>query len=237
MTSINELQQENERLRVELAQQKATLQAVIEAMPAVVYGRDPAGVFQWINQAHANVLGMEREAVVGQRDADLFPQEVVAGFWKTDKQALDAGAPVENEEHVPQQNGVRTYRSIKFPIHDDTGKLLGIGGISIDITTQKEHARMLQSLMDNSPMVIYVKDDQGRYILFNRQVEYALNLSSDEITGKTDYDLFPPELADTIQTHDKQVLDTGQTIEVEDVVQHGGEQRIYRNIKFPLHDD
>lgn len=236
MTSMSELQQENARLRAELAHQRATFQAVIEAMPAVVYVRDPEGVFRWVNQAHATVLGMEQQEIIGKRDADLFPAEVVAGFRETDQQALDADAASETEDYVPQEDGMHTYQSIKFPIRDESGTLLGIGGISIDITTQQEHARILQSLLDNSPMVIYVKDEHGRYILFNQQVEQALTLSREEILGKTDYELFPPELAKSIQAHDAQVLAEGQAIDVEDVIQLGAEQRIYHNIKFPLHD-
>ncbi|MFP4438387.1 MAG: PAS domain-containing protein [Chloroflexaceae bacterium] len=236
MTTIDELQQENARLRTELARQQATLQAVIEAMPAVVYIRDPAGVFQQVNHAHADVLGMEPQAITGKRDADLFPADLVAGFRETDQQALEADAVSETEDYVPQADGVHTYRSIKFPIRGEDGTLIGIGGISIDITEQEEHARLLQSLLDNSPMVIYVKDEHGRYILFNRQVEQALNQSREEIVGKTDYDLFPPELAKNIQAHDARVLAEGQAIDIEDVIRQGGEQRIYHNIKFPLHD-
>lgn len=92
----------------------------------------------------------------------------------------------------------------------------------------------LQAILDNSPAVIYVKDRQGRYQLVNRQFESLFGLSQSEVLGKTDQDLYPPEIAAALAENDRRVLDTGQPIQFEETVMEANQLRTYISAKFPL---
>ncbi len=98
----------------------------------------------------------------------------------------------------------------------------------------KEARDELQSIMDKTTAVIYLKDEEGRYLLINRQFEKLFNVSRKEIEGKSDKDLFPKDLAETLQINDRIVLDAGTAQTIEELVPQGKELHTYISIKFPL---
>ena len=81
----------------------------------------------------------------------------------------------------------------------------------------KESEQRLQAILDNSPAFIYLKDTQGRYLLVNRQCEAVFQINKEELKGKTDYDIFPKEIADTFRYNDQNVLAAKTPIELEEV--------------------
>jgi PAS domain S-box-containing protein len=94
----------------------------------------------------------------------------------------------------------------------------------------------LQSIMDNSTAVIYVKDLEGRYLLINRRFEKLFHVTRETVAGKTDYDLFPRVRADAFRALDCQVLATGSALEAEEVVPHDDGLHTYISIKAPLYN-
>jgi len=58
--------------------------------------------------------------------------------------------------------------------------------------------------------VVFLKDAAGRYILLNRRCEERFDLTEQDALGKTDYDLFPAQIAETLRAHDREVLERGQ---------------------------
>lgn len=138
MSDADSLTLRVQELEVLLRQGTRYIQEIIDHLPAVIYIRDLDGRFTLVNQHHAHVLGCRSEDIVGKRDFDLFPEAVVHAFRENDRQVLELGQILDFPEQVPQSDGVHTYRSIKFPVHDDYGVTIGIGGISLDITDQQQ---------------------------------------------------------------------------------------------------
>src|SRR5215472_15163722 len=97
--------------------------------------------------------------------------------------------------------------------------------------------RELQSILDNSAAVIEVKDVSGRYLRINRRFEEIFGLDQSEVLGKTDYDLFPREIADLFQTNDLAVMQAAGPLEFEETAPHQDGPHNYISIKFPLFDD
>ena len=71
---------------------------------------------------------------------------------------------------------------------------------NVETELLEEEAR-LQAIIEESPAAIYVKDLRGRYILSNKKHKTYCNIETEEIAGKTDYDLFPPEVAVAIMRY------------------------------------
>ncbi|GJQ58535.1 MAG: PAS domain S-box protein [Candidatus Scalindua sp. AMX11] len=94
----------------------------------------------------------------------------------------------------------------------------------------------LQSILDNTTAVIYLKDKEGRYLLINRQFEKLFFVSRKDIEGKTDKDLFPEDLAETLQENDRKVLNSGKSHVIEEIVPQKEKLHTYISIKFPLFD-
>jgi PAS domain S-box-containing protein len=96
---------------------------------------------------------------------------------------------------------------------------------------------LLQSIIDNSTTVIYVKDVAGRYRLINRRYEELFHVTRAGVVGKTDYDLFPPERASAFRAFDQQVLAAGRALEAEEVAPQDDGLHTYISIKCPLYDE
>lgn len=100
----------------------------------------------------------------------------------------------------------------------------------------KESNHILQAILDNSPAIIFSKDKDGRYLLVNRQFARFLNTTVDKILGKTDFELFPDDVAKRFQVNDQHVLSTRRTEQIEEIVPYDGQLQTYITTKFCLFD-
>ena len=94
----------------------------------------------------------------------------------------------------------------------------------------------LQAILENTTAAVYAKDAGGRYLLLNREMERILGAPKEQVLGRTDYDFFAPELAETLRANDLEVLAAAAPVELEEEVPRGGELRTYISAKFTLHD-
>jgi len=92
----------------------------------------------------------------------------------------------------------------------------------------------LQAFLDAATVAAYVKDADGRYLLVNRQCEILCGSPKDEVVGKTDYDIFSKDVADTIRANDSAVLQTGRPVEPEEAVRLADGPHTYISVKFPI---
>jgi diguanylate cyclase (GGDEF)-like protein/PAS domain S-box-containing protein len=100
----------------------------------------------------------------------------------------------------------------------------------------KESQNLLLSVIDNSAVLVYMKDLDGRYMLVNRWYEKIVGVARDEIKGKTDQHLFPKEQADAFRSNDVEVVKKNEPLRFEEIVFHDGEPHTYVSIKFPIRD-
>ena len=106
----------------------------------------------------------------------------------------------------------------------------------VETELQQSQTR-LQAIIDNAPSVIYLKEPAGRLQLVNREFETIFGLTSAEVIGKSDRELFPPEIAAAFALNDRRVVETNRPIQTEEtVLQANGELHTYLSIKFPLWD-
>ncbi len=127
-----------------LDESRARLQAILDRTPTVLYLKDIEGRYQLVNRRFEQLFHAEQAALLGRTDFDLFPREAADAFRRNDLEALYAGAPIEREEIVPQDDGPHTYISIKFPLFDRGGAPVAVCGISTDITDRKHAAEALE---------------------------------------------------------------------------------------------
>jgi PAS domain S-box-containing protein len=98
---------------------------------------------------------------------------------------------------------------------------------------EKHYLKML----DCSPSVIYTKDHEGRYRSINKEFEKLSGLKSEDVIGKTDFELFSPSVAENSTRNDKQVIQTGMPKEIEEYTPVAGKMRIFLSTKYPLLDE
>lgn len=122
-------------------QNSSQFEHMIAMMPGHIYWKDRDGVYQGCNNLQAANLGLpSRQAIVGKTDFDLSPKEKAEAFWQVDQEIMRSGEEKEIEEVVANVDGsISTVLSKKVPLYDLKNKeVVGILGISVDITDKKE---------------------------------------------------------------------------------------------------
>jgi PAS domain S-box-containing protein len=94
----------------------------------------------------------------------------------------------------------------------------------------------LLKVIDNTSAVIYMRDDEGRYLLINREYERLFGVKRDEVTGLTDHDLFPKAIADAFRANDLRALHKGAPVVMEETAPHPDGSRFYITVKYPVTD-
>lgn len=129
-----------DRIRAEeaLRQNHALLSAIMEASVDLIYVKDLQGRYVHMNQAGAQVLGMPVDEIVGWDDVALWGSELAASCKEADRQVLVSGHTITVEE-CDATHGKRTYYlTTKAPYRDSEGRIVGIIGVSRDITERKQ---------------------------------------------------------------------------------------------------
>lgn len=121
------------------------LQQILDHATAVVYVKDRDNRYQFANRLFLELFGRSASEVIGHTDAELFPPEVTADLRRNDALVFERNVPVEFEEQVPQEDGMHTYLSLKFPLYNTQGMAYAVCGISSDITERKTAEEALRS--------------------------------------------------------------------------------------------
>jgi rsbT co-antagonist protein RsbR len=218
------------------------LATIIETTSDMVSMADPQGKIIYINPSGLAMMGRTGQDITTLSIPDYYPPEIV---------------PKILNEYLPvvKQQGAHSWEAEllhidghRIPV-SQTGTLLigpdgeleGTATIVRDIAARKQaeaalrkSERLIQNLIDNSSAVIYAKDLLGRYILLNRGFEELYQLKRSAVIGKTDYDLYSKEIADSFTAKDIQALDAGCALQWEGDAP-GGE--VYLSVKFPMLDE
>lgn len=226
----------------ELRRQQKFIQQVIDTDPNLIFVKDYDGNFVLANRALADVFGMTVETVIGRNNRDVHHrQEETEAYLRIDQEVIASRKEIVLDEPFTFPNGeVRWYMTVKKPLIQPDGAV-HVLGIAMDITERKaaeralrESEERLRSIIDNTTAVIFLKDLEGRYVLANRRFAGMVGRSLEQIIGKNDHELFPEEIADSFQQHDRQVLASGKAMEFEDKLEIAGEARTFITVKFPL---
>jgi PAS domain S-box-containing protein len=97
-----------------------------------------------------------------------------------------------------------------------------------------ESEKRLQAILDNSATIIFMKDLQGRYVLVNHRFEELFGVSKQEVVGRTDFDVFTPEMAENFRANDRKVIEAGEPLAIEEQAPHADGIHTYLSIKFPF---
>jgi PAS domain S-box-containing protein len=150
-----DLEQVNDQLRREIAERRRAeeasresqilLRAVMEGTGDPVYVKDRESRILLGNPALAKVVGKPIEEIVGRTDSEHYGNAAVGqALREHDLRVMESGASELMEETVPTPEGDRTFLSNKAPYRDASGGIIGIIGISRDITERKQAEQAVQ---------------------------------------------------------------------------------------------
>jgi len=132
---INTLESRQKRSLKEIEKAYILLNNLIDESPDLIFYKDTNGIMIGCNQAICDIMGMTKEDIIGQSDYELFPREKAEHFIRRDNLIFRTNKPYKNEEWMVYPDGhKRKFEVYKAPFHDSEGKILGLIGISRDIT-------------------------------------------------------------------------------------------------------
>ncbi|WP_121821007.1 bacterio-opsin activator domain-containing protein [Halostella salina] len=137
------------------------LEALVENTDNPIYIKDRDGVYQWANEATARVFGLDREAVVGATDADLFDAASAETIREVDRRVVETGEHVTRETETTIDGERRVWLNNKYPYRNEAGEVVGIMGISQDITERHRRERALATLHDATRELLTVETESG----------------------------------------------------------------------------
>lgn len=131
-----------------LKENEIFLAGVIENNGAIIYVKDYEGRYKLVNKKWEDVTGFKREEVIGKKDVELFEDGIGEEFYAMDLSVMKSGNVEEREEKLKNKFGLRYFISIKFPIRDGENKIIGVCGLSTDITERKKHEEEIKELAE-----------------------------------------------------------------------------------------
>jgi len=247
VTERMQAEAEQQRLTAVLQERERRFRGLFDSAPIGIALLSPVGVLLEYNTALHTMFGRTADQLCGMTFVDVtHPDDVTIdqGYYEELLEGKRESYQIEKRYiHASGQEivGRLTVSLVRAP----SGAIEFVVAMLEDITArhQAEHAlqanqAFLQAVLEHVPSVVYAKDEAGRYILVNRQLERVLQRPRTEIQGKTDDELYPLGQARRYQAADQQVLNTGIVLEQEDQTYLPDRQlHTFVTVKFPLYDE
>lgn len=134
-----------------LRERMQVLEVVVQNSPTVIFVKDLDGKYTVVNKQLAVLYHTTVDKLLGLTDFDMFPAAAAQQMQAKDKEAAFSDSPLKFEEIVPFDDELHHYVTIKFPVRNVSGKVVGVCGIASDITEQKrqeeERIRMREQII------------------------------------------------------------------------------------------
>jgi PAS domain S-box-containing protein len=244
---MDDIEWRSHRHEAELGRSETALllETLLENSPDAIYFKDRQSRFVHYSKSFIQLFQLnDRDALKGKCDADLFSDEHARQALADEKEIIQTGKPIIGKlERETHRDGRVTWAlTSKMPWRDKSGQIIGIFGLSKDITALKKaeqclaYERMLfRTLLDNMPDSIYFKDLQSRFIQVSKsKVEKTLKRSpklreclssygdrpdaaldtfcTEFLVGLTDFDVFTDEHARQAFEDEQLIIRTGKPV-------------------------
>lgn len=240
---------ERKKAAQELEQLQRRYSLILNQAGEGIYGIDLHGNTTFVNPSAACLLGYRVEELVGRHMHELLHHSRPDGTPYPAESCPIYAATRDGVVHRVLDDVFWRKDGTSFPVEYvstpivEAGKVTGAVIVFHDVTERRnaEQAlrrsrQLLQDIADNTTAVIYVKDLDGRFMFANRQFEEIFHLTTEQIIGHTNHEIFPADIADPWRANDLRVLEERRIVEYEEVAPHVDGPHTYLSIKLPLFD-
>lgn len=193
------------------------VRAIAENSDDAIYAKDTEGRFRFANPAALAVLGRPLEHVLGRTNEELqADRQFARRIMEHDREVLGSGRAIEVEETVPMPDGtLRCWSSRRTPLRDAQGAVIGLLGISRDITERKKHdaerealARQWQLALDAARMGWWHYDLATATLTYDPRVGRVFGFRGGNVDGEEIMRLVKPEDVASVQEAIRDAVET-----------------------------
>jgi PAS domain S-box-containing protein len=183
-----ELLQSNQTLRKQQHEQ----QVIFDTVPAIIIYKDAANRILRVNEMGAKALGHSVQELEGARTEDLFPPELAAALHADDLEVIRSGQPkLGIVERHPGPDGGRWMRTDKMPYRDDSGAIIGVILLSVDITENRRAEEAVRRseeryrlLVETATEGMWSLDPKGATTFTNQVMADMLGIPREAMLGR-----------------------------------------------------
>lgn len=217
-TVIDEQRFAEDKLRYNLS----ILQSVLDNTTDLIYVKDLQGRYLLVNEACANTIKRPVAEITGRRDVELASAEVIDRIRQRDQLVFAAGHALTYEETNRIEGRDMTFLTTKSPYRNAHGEIIGLVGLSRDITQRirevqalEESERRYRTLVDSSNIGIYETDATGNCVYLNPRWSQLTDREADTGTGEGWIDCLHPDDREPVNTAFLQSIATGSNFAME----------------------
>ena len=151
----------HQRTDVALAESERQKRLILNTLPDLVWLKDVSGKYLACNPVFERLYGAREAEIVGKSDHDFVDRDLADFFRRHDRNAMEANGPTINEERLTFADDGHSIEAetIKTPLKDESGKVIGVLGIARDISARKEAERALNEAKDLAEKSSQAKSD------------------------------------------------------------------------------
>jgi PAS domain S-box-containing protein len=174
-----------EKVNETLKENQALLNAVMETTIDPIFIKDTQSRIILCNPALEKITGKSSSEIIGKTDSEYYGDPIIGKkLHENDMQVIQTGRGETFEETVNTIDGTRTFFSSKAPFRNKSGEIMGVIGISHDITELKETQTKLDIALENGKIGLWEWDLKTDVVNWDERMEKMFNLQSGEF-GKT----------------------------------------------------
>jgi PAS domain S-box-containing protein len=231
----------------DLEKANVNLQEILDTLPDVVMVLDPGMRIIRVNRRFEELTGKRREQMRGQTCQEIFCLGPDQFNSEDHKRAFDAVMATRHPYTVIQKSSDRPdaahFQITSQPIFNEAREITRVVQTSREITEQvllkretEEAERRFRQIINAVHGIITIKDLLGRYWMVNPRAEALYKLDQAQMLGKTDEQLFEPDVAALMRRNDEHALSRGGHHLTEEKVRYEGRERVLISERLPLTD-
>ena len=160
---LKESEAQRQKALEELQEVGSHYRILLENLPQRIFMKDKNSVYMLCNRAFAASLQIKPEEIPGKTDDDFYPKELAEKYRSSDQRIMSTGSSESIEEVLVREGNSFVWKTIKTPFKDENGNILGIIGLSWDISEQRRKDEELKLKFTHSEeMVSQLKPELQR---------------------------------------------------------------------------